>query len=84
MNEIVNKFLLTGDKFMTEIHLTQSGFIYNACGPFAKNKERIQKFMQTVDTRYIYKYYLNKAYFQHDMVYGAVRISSKEQSLIKF
>ena len=39
MNEIVNKFLLAGDKFMPEMHLKQPGFTYSACGPFAKNKE---------------------------------------------
>ena len=44
MNEIVNRFLLAGDKFMPEMHLKQSGFIYSACGPYTKNKERIQKF----------------------------------------
>ena len=44
MNEIVNKFLLAGDKFMPEMHLKQPGFTYSACGPFTKNKERIQKF----------------------------------------
>ena len=38
MNEIVNKFLLTGDKFIPEMHLRQSGFTYGACGPFTKNK----------------------------------------------
>ena len=43
MNEIVNKFLLAGDKFMPEMHLKQLGFTYNAWGPFTKNKERIQK-----------------------------------------
>ena len=42
----VNKFLLAGDKFMPEIHLKQPGFTYSACGPFARNKERFQKFMQ--------------------------------------
>ena len=26
MNEIVNKFLLVGDKFMPEMHLRQPGF----------------------------------------------------------
>ena len=41
MNEIVNKFLLAGDKFMPEMHLKQSGFTYSACGPFTENKERI-------------------------------------------
>ena len=49
MNEIV-KFLLAGDKFMPEIHLIQTGFTYNACGPFTKNKERIWKFKETGDT----------------------------------
>ena len=44
MNEIVNRFLLAGDKFMAEMHLKQSGFIYSVCGPYTKNKERIQKF----------------------------------------
>ena len=38
MNEIVNKLLLAGDKFMTEMHLKQPGFTYNACGPFTKRK----------------------------------------------
>ena len=44
MNEIVNKFLLTGDEFMPEMHLRQPGFTYSACGPFTKNKRRIQRF----------------------------------------
>ena len=43
MNEIVNKFLLAGDKFMPEMHLRQPQFVYSACGPFTKNEERIQK-----------------------------------------
>ena len=70
MNEIVNKFLLAGDKFMPEMHLKQPGFTYSACGPFTKNKERIQKFKETGDTSYIYKNELGKACFQHDMAYG--------------
>ena len=49
MNEVVNKFLLAGDKFMP-------GFTYSSCGPFTKNKERIQKFKE-----------LDKSWFQHDM-----------------
>ena len=44
MNEIVNKFLLAGNKFMHEMHLRQSEFTYSGCGPFTKSKERIQKF----------------------------------------
>ena len=70
MNEIVNKFLLEGHKFMPEIHLKQPGFGYSACGPFTKNKERIQKFKETGDTSYIYKNELDKACFEHDMAYG--------------
>ena len=69
MNEIVNKFLLAREKFMPEMHLQQPGFSYSACGPFTKNKERIQKFKETGDTNYIYKKELDKAYFQHDMAY---------------
>ena len=70
MNDIINKFLLVGDKFMPEMHLRQPGFTYSACGPFTKNKERIQKFKQTGDSRYIYRNELDKACFQHDMTYG--------------
>ena len=70
MNEIVNKFLLAGNKFMPEMHLKQPGFTYSACGPFTKNKERIQKFKETGDTSYIYKNELDKACFQHDMACG--------------
>ena len=43
MNEIVNTFLLAGDKFMPKMHLKRPGFTYSACGPFTKIKERIQK-----------------------------------------
>ena len=70
MNEIVNKFLLVGDKFMPEMHLKQPGFTYSGCGPFTRNKERIDKFMQTGNTDLIYRYELDKACFQHDMTYG--------------
>ena len=55
MNEIVNKYLLAGDKFMPELHLKQPGFTYRACGPFIRNKERIEKIMQTVNTDFISK-----------------------------
>ena len=46
---------MVGDKFMPEMYLRQPGFTYGACGPFTKIKERIQKFKQTGDSRYIYK-----------------------------
>ena len=70
MIEIVNKFLLAGDKFMSEMNLRQPGFTYSACGLFTKNKERIQKFKETENSRYIYQNELDKACFQHDMAYG--------------
>ena len=44
VNEIVNNFLLAGDKFMPGMYLKQPGFSYSAGGLFTKNKERIQKF----------------------------------------
>ena len=55
---------------MPEMHLKQLRFIYSACGPFTKNKERIEKFKQTGNSRYIYKNDLDKACFQHDMANG--------------
>ena len=70
MNQIVNKFLLAGDKFMPEMHLRQPEFTCSTCGPFTKNKQRIQKFIQTRDTNYIYKNEFDKACFQNDMAYG--------------
>ena len=77
MNDIINKFLLVGDKFMPEMRLRQPGFTYSACGPFTKNKKRIEKFMQTGNTDFIYKNELDKACFQHDMAYG------KSKDLVK-
>ena len=70
MNEIVNKFLLAGDKFMHEMHLKQPEFTYSVSGPFTKNKDRVKKFKETGDTKYIYRNELDKACFQHDMDYG--------------
>ena len=70
MNEIVNIFLLAGDKFVPEKHWNQLGFTYIACGPFNINKERIQKFKETWDSRFIYRNELDKACFQNDMAYG--------------
>ena len=83
MNEIVHKFLLAGDKFMPEMHLTQPGFTYSACGLFVKNKERIQKFKETGDTSYIYKNELDKTWFQHDMAYGDFKDLAKRTAADK-
>ena len=70
---ILKKFLLVEDKFMPEMHLKQPGFTYSACGPFTKNKERIEKFMQAGNTDFIYRNELDKACFQHDMAYGKTK-----------
>ena len=70
MNNVINKFLLAGDKFMPEMHLRQPRFVYSACGPFTRYKERIKEFKRTGDTRYIYRNELDKACFQHDSAYA--------------
>ena len=70
MNNIINKFLSVGDKFMPEMHLRQPQFTYSACRPFTKHKQRIQKFKETGDTNYIYKNELDKACFAHDAAYS--------------
>ena len=70
MNNIINTFLLAGDKFMLEMHLRQPRFVYSTCGPFTRHKERIKKFKQTGDARYIYRNELDKACFQYDSAYA--------------
>ena len=70
MNEIVNKILLVGDKLMPEMHLKQPHFTYSACGPFTKNKERIEKFIQTGNRNFTYKNELDKTCFQHNIANG--------------
>ena len=77
MHEIINKFLLVGDKFMPEKHLSQPGFTYSARGPCTKNIERVENFMQTRNKEFIYKNELDKACFQYDMAYG------KSKDLVK-
>ena len=71
MNNIINKFLLTGDKCMPEMHLKQTGFTYSACGPFTKKKKELRNW------DFIYRNELDKACFQHDMAYG------KSKDLVK-
>ena len=66
MNDIINKVLLAGDKFMPEIHLRQLQFVYSVCGPFTRDKERIKEFKRTGDMRLSYRNELDKACFKHD------------------
>ena len=70
MNNVINKFLLAGDKFITEMHLRQPRFVDSACGPFTRHKEKIKEFKRTGDTNYIYRNELDKACFQHDSAYA--------------
>ena len=70
MTNVINKFLLAGDKFMPEMHLRQPRFVYSACGPFTRHRERIKEFKRTGDTRYIYRNELDKVCFQHDSAYA--------------
>ena len=78
--------MLAGDKFKPKMHLKQPAalgkprFTYSACGPFTKNRERIQKFKETGGTNYIYKNELDKTCFQHDMAYGDLKIFRKKNS----
>ena len=69
MNNIINIFLLAGDKVMPEMHLRQPQFVYSACGPFSKHKERIKELKRTGDTRLLYRNELDKACFRHDATY---------------
>ena len=84
MNNIINKFLLAGDKFIPEMHLRQPQFTYSVCGPFTKHKQRIQKFKETGDTNYICKNELDKACFAHDAAYSDLKFLQKELLQITF
>ena len=81
MNEVVNKLLLAGDKFMPKMHVRQPGFTYIACE--IKNKERIQKYKETEDSRYIYQNALDKACFWHDLASGDFKDLTRRTFLIK-
>ena len=70
LNNIINKFLLVGDKFMLKVHLRQPQFFCIACGPFTRHKGRIKEFKRRGDTRLLYRNELDKAYFKHDATYA--------------
>ena len=69
MNKIINKFLLKGDKFMPELHLTQQRFTYSAFGPLTKYRKRIQKFRERGNLKHLHRNKLYKACFAHDAAY---------------
>ena len=66
MNKIINKFLFTGEKFKSELHLNKPEFTYSACGPFTKHRERIQKFRETSNLKHLFGNKLDKSCFAHD------------------
>ena len=70
MDEIINKCLLVGDKLMPEMHLRQPRFVYSACGPFTRHKERIKEFKRTDNINLLYRNALHKACFKHDAAYA--------------
>ena len=70
MNEIINKFLLVGDKFMPEMHLRQPRFVYSECGPFTRHKERIKEFKRTGNINLLCKNALDKACFKYNAAYA--------------
>ena len=82
MKQLINFYQL--EIILSEQHLKQPVVTYSACGPFTKNKERIQKFKETGDSRYIYKNKLDKACFQHDMTYGDFKDLAKRKAPVKF
>ena len=69
MNTIVNKFLLPRHEFMPKMDLREPGFNYSSCGLFPKNIERIKKFKEGGDLRYIYQNELDKTCLQHYIAY---------------
>ena len=80
MNEIVTKNLLAGDQFMSKMHFRQPRCTYSPCGPFTKNKERIQKFKETGDSRYVYQDELDKSRFEHNMAYRDFKVLTRRTS----
>ena len=83
MNEIVNMFLLAGDKFMPEMHLKQPGFSYSACVPFTKHKKEFKIKKKTGDTSYIYKKDIDRACFQHHMASGDFKDLTRRTAFAK-
>ena len=83
MNNLINKFLLAGEKCRPEIHLRQPQFFYSACGSFTRHEERIQKFKETGDANYVSKNELDKACFVHDSAYSDSKDLIKRTMQIK-
>ena len=70
MNKIINKSLLTGDRFMPDLHLKQPGFTYSARKPFTKHRERIKKLKETGNLKNLFRHELGKSCFGHVAAYS--------------
>ena len=70
MNKIIHKLLFTGDKFMSELHLKEPRFTYSSCRPFTEHREKVQRFRETDNLKYLYRNKLDKACFAHDAGYS--------------
>ena len=55
MNKVINKFLLTVNKLMPELHSKHPGFAYSACGPITKHREKIKKIRETGSLNHLYR-----------------------------
>ena len=77
MNKIINRILLTGGKFIPEMNLRQPGFTHSAWGSFTKHRERIQKFKDTGNLKYLYRNELDKACIPHDAAYSVSKDVAK-------
>ena len=55
---------------MPERHLKQPGFTYSGCGPFTRDEEKIENFMETGNRDFIYRNELDKVCFSHAMAHG--------------
>ena len=70
MNEIVNKFLLVGDKFMPEMQLKQTGFTYSVCGYLPETKKELKNLCRQEIEILFTEMSFDKAFFEHDIAYG--------------
>ena len=70
MNKNIYKFLFTGDRFMLELHLNEPGFTYSSCRPLTEHREKVQRFRETDNLKYLYRNKLDKACFAYDAGYS--------------
>ena len=84
MNEIVNKLLLAGDRFMPEMHLRQPGLTYSCCGPFTKKARKEHKNLKKQEIQDIYtEMSLTKLFFIIWLM-EIIKIYQEDQLQIKY